>query len=112
MTGLTAPSRPDQGSGGLERPAQSLVVDAAFGDNATIDQDDRHAPVVLRVELLVRVDVAQLWLEAERAQRRKRLVAEVAALARDEHDGHVSRLPEAWSGRQAQSLPHLDDRST
>jgi hypothetical protein len=44
------------------------VFDAAFSDNMTIDQDDRHAPVVQRVEVIVRVDVPELRLDAKRTE--------------------------------------------
>jgi hypothetical protein len=45
-----------------------LDINAAFSDNTTIDQDDGHAPVVERVEVVIGVDVPELRLDAERTE--------------------------------------------
>jgi hypothetical protein len=71
------------------------VFDPAFSDDATVDQHDRHAPVVLGMELLVSVDVAECRIDSEGAQNREGFVTEMTALARHQHDLHGWRLPEA-----------------
>jgi len=66
-----------------------LSGDVAFGDRDAVDEHDRHAPVVELKEVIVGVDVGQLRLDAELAEEAQRVIAEVAALARDkDDDGH------------------------
>jgi hypothetical protein len=56
------------------------------------EQHNRHAPVVKRVQLIIRVDITELRFEAKRAKGGKRVIAEVAVLAGDENDLHNPRL--------------------
>jgi hypothetical protein len=79
---LGLPSRPFQGR--LEGAAR----DFALGDDNSVDQDNRDAPVVKAVELVIRVDIEQLGVEVELLEKGEGLIAQVAALARDQDDLH------------------------
>jgi hypothetical protein len=72
--------------------AKRVAVDAAFSDDTAGEQHNRHAPVVNSVKGRIVVDIAELRLDAERAEGGECVIAEVAALAGDEDDLHDPRL--------------------
>jgi hypothetical protein len=75
--------------GGLPRGNQSSEedgVDAASETDLAVDFYDGDALVEPLAEICVGVDVDEFWLDAMLTKQGKRIVAEMAALSRVEHD--------------------------
>ncbi len=95
------------------RPFQLRAGDLALGQDAAIQEHDRHAPVVEVVQAIVGVDVSELGLVTEGTQVGEGLVAEVTALPGDEDQRHLKGAvlgPGVALTGQFEGLPHLDRR--